>query len=203
MKNVALSGTARETNGTKGAAQLRREERVPCVLYGGEDAQPVHFSVGEKALRKIVHTPEFHGVALDIDGASTTAFIREVQFHPVTDKLLHVDFLEVREDKPVRAVLSLRLVGQSPGVREGGKLFQVKRKLAVRGIAADLPTFLDVDVSKLGMGDSARVRDLSYKGLTLLDNPNDVVVSVRVSKRDVSEAATTAAEEKKVDKAKA
>jgi large subunit ribosomal protein L25 len=200
MNTIALSGTTRVSNGTKGAAQLRREERVPCVLYGTGDN--MHFSVDEKALRKVVFTPEFHGVELNIDGTTTTAFVREVQFHPVTDRVLHVDFLAAQDNKPVKAVISLRLVGQSPGVREGGKLRQTKRRIAVKGLPADLPSFLDVDVSKLGMGDSARVRDLQYKGLSLLDNPNDVVVSVKVSKRDVSAAATAAAAEKKGEKAK-
>ena len=115
MNKVALSGTTRNANGTKGAAQLRREKRVPCVLYGGDDT--VHFSVEEAALNKLVFTPELNGVELDLDGKKTLAILQEKQFDPLTDRVIHVDFMELDEKKQTNAVLSLRLKGQPVGAQ--------------------------------------------------------------------------------------
>ena len=181
MNKVALSGTARKEIGTKYAAQLRREKRVPCVLYGGKEN--FHFSVDESALNKLVFTPELNGVELDVDGKKTLALIQEKQFHPLTDRVLHVDFVELDENKPTNAVLSLRLSGQPIGVRNGGKLNQTMRKLRVKGLPADLPMHLDLDVAKMDINETVHVSDLKYKGLTVMERPNDVVVSIKVPKK--------------------
>lgn len=190
MKKVELTGTLRTIQGTKGAAQLRREKRVPCVLYGGEGA--LHFSLEEAPLGKIVHSPEVYRIELDIEGQKRTARLAEKQFHPVTDRLLHVDFIEMSDSKEARVTLSLRLIGQSPGVRKGGKLSQPLRKLRVKGLPTALPEHLELDINGVEVGDSIRVRDLKFEGLTVLERPSDVVVAVKMPKK-VEEAAATAA----------
>lgn len=195
MNTVALSGTVRNTDGTKAAAQLRREERVPCVLYGGQEV--IHFSLEERAIHKVVHTPDFQGVEIDIDGRKLKALVQETQFHPISDRLLHVDFLLVDDSKPAKAVLSVRLTGQSTGVRKGGKLSQTKRKLTVKGLPADLPSHLDIDVSDLDIGQSLRVSDLKFKGLTFLEPGTDVVVGVKAPKKEKEAAGADAKKEAK------
>lgn len=190
MNKVSLSGTPRTTIGTKGAAQLRREKRVPCVLYGGDAT--VHFSVEEAALRKVVFTPEVNEIELDLNGTKTLALVHEKQFHPLTDRVIHVDFMEMKEDRETRVLLSVHLKGQPIGVRNGGKLNQNMRKLRVVGLPANIPQHLDVDVAELDINDSIRVSDLNYKGLTLLERPTDVVVGVRMIKK-VEEVAAVAA----------
>ncbi|MBK9175350.1 MAG: 50S ribosomal protein L25 [Flavobacteriales bacterium] len=190
MNKVALSGAVRNQVGTKGAAQLRRSKRVPCVLYGGSGV--VHFSVEEASLRKVVFTPEVNGIELDIDGSKTLAMVHQKQFHPLNDRVIHVDFMEMKEDREAKVQLSIRLSGQPMGVRNGGKLNQVMRKVAVKGLPSAIPTHLDVDVSKLDVNQSIHVSDLSLPGLTPLDRPEDVVASVKVPKK-VEEVAVVAA----------
>lgn len=190
MNKVALSGSPRPNTGTKDAAQLRREKRVPCVLYGG--GSTLHFSVEEADLRKIIFTPEVNSVELDIDGNKTLAMVHEKQFHPTTDRVTHVDFIELKEDREARVLLSVRLSGQPIGVREGGKLSQVKRKLLVKGLPANIPQHLDVDVTDLKLNGTVHVNDLKFKGLTFLEGPMDVVASVKMPKKQ-EEAAVAAA----------
>ncbi|MDX9749642.1 MAG: 50S ribosomal protein L25 [Flavobacteriales bacterium] len=181
MNTIALSGTARTPNGTKGAAQLRREQRVPCVLYGG--AGTVHFSVEAAVLRKLVFTPEVKGAELDIDGRKVLALVQDKQFHPVTDEVLHVDFMEVNDSKPAKATLNLRLMGQPIGVRKGGKLKQSMRKLRVQAMPADLPSVLELDVTGVDVNHTLRVSDLKFDKITLLEKANDVVLAVRMAKK--------------------
>jgi large subunit ribosomal protein L25 len=196
MNKVALSGMVRTDIGGKHAAQLRREKRVPCVLYGGD--KPVHFSVDEAALSKLVFIPEVNGVELELDGNKTLAIIQEKQFHPVTDRVLHVDFFELRDDKPASTVLSVRLQGQPIGVRKGGKLKQSLRKVRVKGLPANIPQRLDLDVTGLDVNQSVRVSDIQFEGLTLLERPSDVVVSVKLSKK--VEVKTEGEDDKKAKK---
>ena len=194
MKKVTITGAKRELNGTKNAEALRREKKVPCVLYGGETIQ--HFSVDEAAIGKLVFTPEVFRVELDIDGQKNMAFIQETQFHPVSDRIQHVDFLALDETKEAQVTLSIKLSGQSIGVRNGGNLSQVKRKLRVKGLPSDLPEHLDIDITKLEVGQSLRIRDLDIKGLTVLEPASEVVAHVKMpkqSKEDVAAAAAAAA----------
>ncbi len=189
MNTVTLIGTLRKEAGTKHAAQLRREKRVPCVLYGGETA--IHFSVEEAALNKLVFTPEVSGIELQLDGTNTMAMIQEKQFHPTTDRVIHVDFIELDQTKPAKVRLSIRANGQPVGVRKGGKLNQTMRKIRVKGLPADIPSHLDLDVSELDINQSIHISDLNFKGLTMLERPNDVVVSVKLTKKE-EKAATEA-----------
>jgi large subunit ribosomal protein L25 len=198
MNTVALSGTVRTTIGSKDAAHLRREKRVPCVLYGGENI--VHFSVEESALNKLVFTPEVNGIELDLDGTKTMAMIHDKQFNPTTDRVEHVDFLELKEDQPTRVKLSIRLKGQPIGVRKGGKLNQSMRKLRVKGLPAHIPQHLDLDVTEMDINHTVRVKDLKFEGLTMMERADDVVVAVKQTKK--VEVKTDAADDKKGAKKK-
>lgn len=191
MKNVELIGTKREINGTTGAKEIRRNKQVPCVLYGGEDV--VHFSVEERALSKIVHSPEAHSIQLDIDGVKRMALLHDKQFQPVTDAVIHADFLETIPNRDARLSMTVRLKGQSAGVRMGGKLNQTMRKLRVKGLPEALPEVIELDITKLELGENIRVSDLKFPGMTILEKPNDVVVSVKMAKKAAETPAEAAA----------
>ncbi|MBP8822026.1 MAG: 50S ribosomal protein L25 [Flavobacteriales bacterium] len=205
MKNVELIGTKRELKGTTGAQQLRRSKLVPCVLYGGKEV--VHFSVEERALGKIVNSPLAHHVELVIDGEKHPAVLQDKQFQPVTDALIHVDFMVAAPDQEVRMGLIVRATGQSAGVRKGGKLNQAMRKVRVKGMPAAVPEVLELDVTGMDMGDSIRVQDIKLPGLTMLDKPNEVILAVKAVKKAAEAAVTPAAgaaapAEKKAEPAK-
>lgn len=189
MKKVEITATARTIEGTKGAAALRRAKRVPCVLYGG--AETIHFSVEESVLSKAVFSPEAHLFVINLDGKQYTAQLQDKQFHALTDRILHVDFLDLSGDKDARVSLNLRLTGQSAGVRAGGKLSQNLRKIRVKGKPEVVPSTLELDITQLGVAQSIRVRDLKFEGLTVTEKPNDVVVLVKAPKK-VAEVAETA-----------
>ena len=191
MKNVELIGTKREINGTTGAKEIRRNKQVPCVLYGGEDV--VHFSVDERALSKIVHSPEAHSVQLDIDGVKRMALLHDKQFQPVTDAVIHADFLETIPNRDARLSMTVRLKGQSAGVRMGGKLNQTMRKMRVKGLPEAMPEVIELDITKLELGENIRVRDLNFPGITIMEKPNDVVVSVKMAKKAAETPAEAAA----------
>ncbi|MBL7954975.1 MAG: 50S ribosomal protein L25 [Flavobacteriales bacterium] len=190
MNTIALSGTPRTNLGTKYAAQLRRSKHVPCVLYGGET--PVHFSVEEAALNKLVFTPELNGVEIDIDGRKILALVKQKQFHPVTDKVIHVDFVELNEGKETTASLSVRLKGQPIGVRKGGKLSQPMRRIRVKGVPSKIPGHIELDIADLDINKSIQVSDLSFDGITFMERSEDVVVAVKMAKK-VEEAAAAGA----------
>ena len=160
MKKVELAASKRGIEGTRGAAALRRAKRVPCVLYGGSGT--LHFSTDEAALRKLVFTPESYCVELDIDGEKRLALIKDKQFHPVSDAILHVDFMEMSENKEARVSLAVKLKGQAAGVKKGGILSQPLRKLRVRGLPGSLPEHLEVDVTELDLNHSVHVSDLKF-----------------------------------------
>ncbi|HRH69043.1 MAG: 50S ribosomal protein L25 [Flavobacteriales bacterium] len=189
MNKIELTGTPRTSTGTKYAAQLRRSKQVPCVLYGG--ANTIHFSVDEAALGKVVFTAEMRGIELDIAGTKTLAMVHQKQFHPTTDRVIHVDFVELNENKETQAYLSVRLKGQPIGVRKGGNLNHTMRKMRVKGLPMKFPTHLEVNIADLDINKSIHVADLKFPGLTLLERPDDVVVSVKVAKK--VEEATPAA----------
>jgi large subunit ribosomal protein L25 len=190
MKNVELIGTKRESKGTTGAKGLRRNKQVPCVLYGGKDV--LHFSVDERALGKIVHSPDAFSVELNIDGEKRTALLHDKQFQPVTDAVIHADFLETVANKEAKVSMNVRLKGQSAGVRKGGKMTQSMRRLRVKGLPDRLPEVLELDVTGLDIGNSIHVGDIKVPGMTILEKPADVVVSVKMPKK-VEAAAETAA----------
>lgn len=190
MKNVELIGTKREIKGTSGARSVRRNNQVPCVLYGAKE--PVHFSVDPRALDKIVHSPEAHRVELNIDGEKHVAILQDKQFQPVTDAVIHADFLETLPGQEARMGMTVRLKGQSAGVRKGGKLNQAMRKVRVKGSLEALPNVIEVDVTNLEVGQSIHVRDINVPGVTILEKPNDVVVTVKMAKKAAAAAAAAA-----------
>lgn len=190
MKNVELIGTKREANGTTGAKEVRRQKLVPCVLYGGPDI--LHFSVEARALDKVVHSPSAHRIALNIDGEQRVALLHDKQFQPVTDEVIHADFMEVVPGKEARLSMTVRLKGQSAGVRKGGKLNQSMRNLRVKGRPEDMPEVIELDITKLDVGEQLRVRDIQLPGITLLEKPHDVVVSVKMAKKSAADAAAEA-----------
>lgn len=193
MKSVAISGSIRSNVGKKDAKALRVSGLVPCILYGG--SEQVSFAVEERAFKPLVYTPDVHVVELDLGGKSYKAVMKDLQLHPVTDKILHVDFLEVVAGKSVTMSLPVKFEGTAPGVRAGGKLLRKMRKISVRGPVDQIPEAILVDVSKLEIGAAIRVVDITVPGLTLLDKPNNTVVTVRVTRNvvDDSAAATAAA----------
>lgn len=186
MKTAHLSGSLRANVGKKDAAALRNAELVPCVLYGlGEQT---HFSVKRNDIEKIVFSPEVYQIALDLEGKSAKAIIRELQQHPVKGTVLHVDFLELSDTKPVRVKLPVRLTGSSRGVMAGGKLMQTFRTLTCFGLPQDLPDAITLDITKLKIGKSIRVSAIEIPGVKFLDPANAVVVAVKMARGAVKPA---------------
>jgi large subunit ribosomal protein L25 len=181
MKKVTLEATPRTGAGTSNSNSLRRQGRVPCVLYGGEKV--THFHVDEKALGKVVFTPETYRIEIDMDGTTTMALLHETQFHPVTDAVIHVDFTEMNDTKEATVALSLNLKGQAAGVRKGGVVSQKFRKLRVKGLPSALPEHLELDVTGVELGHSLRVDELNFPGLTVMEQPSDVVLTVKMPKK--------------------
>ncbi|MGB9745625.1 MAG: 50S ribosomal protein L25/general stress protein Ctc [Bacteroidales bacterium] len=185
MKTIEIKAEARKNLGKKETEKLRKQGMVPGVLYGG--SEPVHFYVPENSLRHLVYTPNVYVVNLTIDSRNTKAILQDIQFHPVTDHILHIDFKEVFDDKPVVMRIPIKLTGSSVGVRAGGKLKQSVRYLKVKGLIKDLPDQLTIDISDLNIGKSIRVGDLSFENIELLDNKRLQVVSVQVTRAVVDE----------------
>ena len=186
MKTAQLSGSARTNVGKKDATAVRNAGMVPCVLYG--QGEQTHFSVKRNDIEKIVFSPDVYKVELDIDGKKASAIIRELQQHPVKDNVLHVDFLELSDSKPVRVSLPVRLTGSSRGVMAGGKLLQVFRKLQCVGLSQDLPEAIILDISKLKIGKSIRVGSIEIPGVKFLDPASAVVVSVKMARGAIKPA---------------
>lgn len=190
MKAISLSGSPRANVGKTDAKSIRKSGKVPCVLYGGKEQ--IHFSANQADFKPLLFTPEVHTVNLNIDGSSHKAILQDVQYHPINDALMHADFLAVDETKPIVISIPVRVVGNSVGVRAGGKLTIKVRKMKVRGLLNDLPDGIDIDISNLEIGQSVKVRDIKNDKLQLLDAPNVAVVSVnatRASRSAETEAA--------------
>jgi large subunit ribosomal protein L25 len=194
MKTVSISGSPRESVGKKDAKELRKSGLVPCVLYGGKEQ--VHFSVAEKDFKDLLYSPHVHLADIKVAGKSYQAIVQESQFHAVNDKLLHVDFLEVIDNKPVKIDVPVNLIGTAEGVKAGGKLVKKARTLKVKAFAKDLPDSIDVNVEQLRVGGIIRVKDVEVSNLTLLDAQTNVVATV-AGKRGVTDNPAAAAPAKK------
>lgn len=190
MKKVSLSGSPRAGVGKKDAADLRNEGKIPCVLYGG--TEQVSFSANENELKKIVWSPDVFMIELDINGRKGNALVKDVQFHPVTDRLVHIDFLELFPGKPVKVKLPVRLVGSAEGVKKGGKLLQNFRKISVFGAPENLPDLIEVNVEALNIGENIRIKHVSIDGIRLLEAPEAVIASVQTTRNVAQEAAAAA-----------
>jgi large subunit ribosomal protein L25 len=181
MKSITINGSQRESVGKKSTKALRNAGQVPCVLYGGD--KPVHFSAEELAFSKLVYTPNAHTVVIALENGETyNAVMQDIQFHPVTDRILHVDFYQLFEDKAVTMDIPVRLVGNSPGVRNGGRLLFRKRKLAIKALPSKLPDFFNVDISKLKIGMLIAVEGLKNDDFTILHPDSQVVVQVKTAR---------------------
>lgn len=195
MKTLTISGSPRVSEGTKGAQEARRQGQVPCVIYGGKEQ--VLFSAEASQFNKLVYTPDIHLVKLDVGGRQFDAIMGEIQFHKVNDKLMHIDFIELVPGKPIVMDVPVKVQGSAAGVKAGGKMQKKYRTLKVKGLVDKMPENITLNVEKLEIGDSIRVRDIKIDGLQLLDKPENTVISVQVTRNVVEEevkpAATAAA----------
>ena len=188
MKTISINGSSRTEVGKKATNALRNAGLVPCNLYGVEN-EAKSFSVTTDGLRKLVYTPDIHVVDLTIDGKTVKAIMKEIQFHPVKDTILHVDFYQVTEEKPIVMAVPVKLEGLADGVRAGGKLVQVQRYLKVKAVYTAIPEILTVDVTSLGLGKSIKVGDLAYEGLELVSAKESLVASVKTTRASAAAAA--------------
>lgn len=180
MKTFKLTGALRENTGKKAAKTFRAEGKVPCVLYGkGEN---VHFTAETKQFKNLIYTPNSYIVELDIDGKQETAIIKDMQFHPVSDEILHLDFARVNATDPIVIEIPVKTEGLAKGVKAGGKLSISTRKLRVKGQMESLPDVLTVNVANLGLGKSILVGDLSYDNIELVNSPKAVVAQVKLTR---------------------
>ena len=180
MKTFELKGAARPEVGKKAAKSIRTSESIPCVIYGGKEV--THFQVEAADVRKLIYSPEIFVVALNIEGKKVNAILKEIQFHPVKDTILHIDFLEIFEDKPIVMEVPVRLTGLAEGVKQGGKLSQEMRKLKVKALYKHIPERLDIAVDHLGLGKTIQVGALSFDNLTILNNVINVVAAVKLTR---------------------
>jgi large subunit ribosomal protein L25 len=190
MKTFELKGTVRTDLGKKATKAERVSENVPCVLYGG--AANVHFTTTVSDLRKLVYSPEVFVVDLDVDGAKCKAIMKALQFHPVTDKVLHIDFLELNATKPVVVEIPVKLEGLAEGVKAGGKLALEMRKLKVKGLYTQIPECIVIDVAALGLGKSIQVAAVAVENLEILNAKNAVVCQVKLTRAARGAAAAAA-----------
>lgn len=185
MRTFDLNGTKRENIGSKYAKQLRKEGQVPCIVYG--NGKQINFTVSQKELKGAVVTPHVYVVNLNIDGETIKTVIKDLQFHPVTDEVMHADFYAFGEEQAITVKLPIELVGQAPGVKAGGKLKISSRKLAVNGKVADLPETVKVDISALEIEQAVKVCELKFDNYKIMDPQEALVVRVmptRASKND-------------------
>ena len=186
MKSITIKGSKRESVGKVSTKALRNAGKVPCVLYGGE--QPLHFSADELAFKNLVYTPNAYTAVIELeDGETFKAVLQDIQFHPVTDKILHIDFFQLFDDKAVTMNIPVRLEGNSPGVRNGGRLLFRKRKLSVKALPNLLPDEITVDISKLRIGGKIAVETIRTDEYTIMHPDNITVVQVKASRNAVDD----------------
>jgi len=193
MKTFNINVKKREVTGKASTRRLRAEENVPCVMYGGDKI--FHFYANENSFRKMVYTNEVFIIEVNIEGEKHKAVIQEIQFHPVTDKIQHIDFVEVFDDRAVTVNIPVQLTGSSIGIKNGGKLRQKRRTLKVKALIKDLPDKLDIDITNVDIGNVVKVGDLDYNKLELLDPHRSMVVSVISSRVALRSATMAEAEE--------
>jgi large subunit ribosomal protein L25 len=181
MKSITINGSKRESVGKKATKALRNAGEVPCVLYGGD--QPVHFSAPELAFSKLVYTPNAHTVVIALDNGDTlNAVLQDIQFHPVTDRILHVDFYQLFEDKEIAMNIPVHLVGNSIGVKNGGVLRRNNRKLRIKALPANLPDFIEIDITPMKIGSKFYVGDLEQDKYKILHTDNTVVCQIKTAR---------------------
>lgn len=186
MKSITINGSQRESVGKVATKALRNAGKVPCVVYGGD--KPIHFSAVTLAFKDLVYTPDVHTVVIVLDnGDKINAILQDIQFHPVTDNIIHVDFYQIFDDKEITLEIPVRVVGNSRGVRNGGVLRVPRRKLKVKAIPTDLPDFIEADITELKIGSKLYVTELKSDGFKIMHPDNTVVAQVRTSRVAVAE----------------
>ncbi|MGB0255035.1 MAG: 50S ribosomal protein L25/general stress protein Ctc [Flavobacteriaceae bacterium] len=190
MKSITINGSKRESVGKVATKALRNAGQVPCVLYGGET--PVHFAADERAFAKLIYTPNAHTVVIDLgDNSTFNAILQDIQFHPVSDKILHIDFYQLFDDKEVSMDIPVVLRGAAPGVlNSGGVLRRNKRKLRVRALPGNLPDTIEADISGLELGNKLYVTELANEAYKFLHPDNTVVCQVRTSRVSIKAEGT-------------
>ncbi|SEA13319.1 50S ribosomal protein L25/general stress protein Ctc [Bizionia paragorgiae] len=184
MKSITINGSQRESVGKKATKALRNAGQVPCVVYGGDKA--IHFSAPELAFSKLVYTPNAHTVVIELDGGTrVNAILQDIQFHPVTDRILHVDFYQVFDDKEITMDIPVNYIGNPRGVRNGGVLRKNKRSLRVKALPGNLPDFIDADISELKIGNKLYITALETEAYKFMHPDNTVVCLVRRSRAAV------------------
>ncbi|OFX51556.1 MAG: 50S ribosomal protein L25/general stress protein Ctc [Bacteroidetes bacterium GWA2_30_7] len=180
MKTFEVKGELRKEIGKKNASQLRKEEKIPCVIYGGKEN--VHFSASEKEFLNLIYTPNVYIAKIKLENAEYNAVMREIQVHPVSDKVIHIDFLQVFDDKNVTVPVPVKLNGFAKGVKEGGKLNLERRKLKVSGFPNAIPDIIEIDVTDVELGKTIKVGDIKIDNVKLTDSSNTVVASVKLTR---------------------
>jgi large subunit ribosomal protein L25 len=180
MKSITIKGQERESVGKKATKALRDAGMIPCVIYGGD--QPVHFAAEEKAFKGLVYTPNAHTVVVDLAGKTSNVILQDIQFHPVSDKILHIDFFQLNENKEITMEVPVKITGTSPGVLLGGDLRLNQRRLKVKALPKHLPDFVEANISELQMGNKLYVTKLEAKNFKLMHPDNTVVAQVKISR---------------------
>jgi large subunit ribosomal protein L25 len=191
MKSIEINGSLRSETGKKVAKIYRKNGQVPAILYGGDVS--IMFVVNERDLKPVVYTPSVHIVNLNIDGKVYESIVKDIQFHPVSDKILHIDFFHIFDDKKVTVALPVLLTGQSEAAKQGGKVMLITRKLKANGFPQELPEMLEIDITNLGLGKTIMVGELEFKNVELLDLKSTVVASAQLTRAARGTAADEAA----------
>ena len=200
MKSITIKGSQRESVGKVATKAVRNAGMVPCVIYGGK--QPVHFAAEEKAFKSLVYTPNAHTVVIDLDGKTTNAVLQDIQFHPVSDRINHIDFFQLDENKEIIMEVPVKVTGTSPGVLLGGVLNLNQRRLKVKALPKNLPDFVEANISEMQMGNKLYVTKLEAKNFKLMHPDNTVVAQVKISRAAMKAAQEAAKAEKGVAKKK-
>ena len=187
MKSITINGSQRESVGKKATKALRNAGQVPCVLYGGDN--PVHFSAPELAFSKLVYTPNAHTVVIELENGDTyNAILQDIQFHPVTDNILHIDFYQLFDNKEVTMEIPVQFTGNSRGVRNGGVLRKNKRSLRVKALPGNLPDYIEADITDLKIGNKLYITALDSEDFKFMHPDNTVVCQVRRSRASMAVA---------------
>ena len=200
MKSITIKGSERENVGKKATKAVRDAGMVPCVIYGGN--QPVHFVADERAFKDLVYTPNAHTVVIELNGTSYNVIMQDIQFHPVSDKILHIDFFQLSDDKEIIMEVPVKITGTSPGVLLGGVLRLNQRRLKVKALPKNLPDFVEASISELQMGNKLYVTKLETNNFKLMHPDNTVVCQVRISRAAMKAAQEAAKAEKGAKKKK-
>ncbi|TPN86254.1 50S ribosomal protein L25/general stress protein Ctc [Aquimarina algicola] len=187
MKSLTINASQRESVGKKATKALRNAGQVPCVIYGGETV--LHFAAPEIAFKDLVYTPDVHTVVIALDnGKNVNAILQDIQFHPVTDKILHIDFIEIFDDKPITMEIPFKTTGNSRGVRAGGVLRFNLRRIKVKGLPSKLPDVIEGDITELRIGNKLYVTDVASEDYTILHPDNTVICQVKTSRNAVADS---------------